>query len=123
MRPFSLILLLCSVTLAPACSSNRAAGGRMDTGQTVTVVVQNDAARRITIAFSWNRDEPFPLGPVAPGAEETFEMTWQDLPLRMVLDVGLLQPTYTNTLTVSPDDTIRLQVSGDLRVTARVESN
>lgn len=82
MRLTSSFVCLAAAAVLTACGSKYVQGGRPDTGERINVIVENQAERFATVSFSWQRDQPFPLGRVESGSEETWETTWQDLPFR-----------------------------------------
>ena len=122
MRPAITALTLAALTLVLGCSKQQSASN-VDPSEAFTVTVQNDAARRVTIVTSWDGNPPRAIGPVEPGAEATFTVVWFDLPLRLGVDSGARDPSYTTTLNVDAEDTVRMTVDASFRHVTNIERN
>ena len=122
MRPARLVLGLTALTLVVGCGPKQHASN-VDPSEAFTVTVQNDAARRVTIVTSWDGNPPRAIGPVAPGTEATFTVVWLDLPLRLGVDDGAIRPSYSPTLDVEPEDTVRMTVDENFRHVTTIDRN
>ena len=121
MRLTSSFVCLAAAGLLTACGSKYVQGGRPDTGERITVIVENQAERFATVSFSWQRDQPFPFGRVESGSEETWETTWQDLPFRLAVERPSAVQAFTQELRPQPGDTVRLLITEGFRMVASVE--
>jgi hypothetical protein len=112
------LIALCACLAA--CGGRTASGSRPDTGETITIIVENQEVRRATVSFSWQRDQLTPLGTVQPGDEDTFETVWQDLPFRLAVERSGGADAFTQEFRPEPDDTIRLTILEGYRMVARI---
>lgn len=108
--------------LTTACSSKpgQLAPGRADTGQAITVLVENNSSTNTTVGFSWQEDVPISLGRVDPGGRQAWPVVWQDLPFRLSVNREGFRQAFTQSLRPAANDTVDLVLAEDGAIRALI---